>query len=310
MTELFAPPPIFDGTWDDAREAGKKEKKWLLVNVQNNEDFHCHVLNRDIWKKNSAIWELVKENFIFNQYTGENVFSRNYINFYFRDRENMENYPHVAIVDPRTGEQVKVWSGSPFPDASDFHSQLVEFLDRYSLDAKSKNPVVKAKSRQPQAVDFDRMTEEEMLEMALQNSLNNGAEPSLQTPRTEDPDALTKSPRPEDKEASPEPEQPTEPSRFATISANNPHTEPEHDPAVTTRIQFRHSNGRIIRRFNAQDTVRRMFEWLKADPMEGRGSTEFELKRMPQGQDLMESLDQTIEEAGLKQGTVMIEYID
>ena len=312
LMELYRPPHelMFKRPWDEAREKGKEEKKWLLVNVQNKDDFQCLVLNRDIWKMNSAIWELVKENFIFMQYTDENVFSRNYLNFYFRDRENMENYPHVAIVDPRTGEQVKVWSGSPFPDASDFHSQLVEFLDRYSLDAKSKNPVVKAKSRQPQAVDFDRMTEEEMLEMALQNSLNNGAEPALQTPRAEDPDALTKSPRPEDKVASPEPEQATEPSRFAAISADKAHTEPEHDPAVTTRIQFRHSNGRIIRRFNAQDTVRRMFEWLKADPMEGRGTTEFELKRMPQGQDLIESLDQTIEEAGLKQGTVMIEYID
>lgn len=308
--ELYRPPHelMFKRSWDEAREKGKSEKKWLLVNVQNQENFHCQVLNRDIWKMHSAIWHLVNENFVFMQYTDENIFSREYLNFYFRDHENMESYPHVAIVDPRTGEQVKVWSGMPFPSAEDFHSQLVEFLDRYSLDSKSKNPVVKSKPRQPQAVDFDRMTEDEMLEIALQNSLANGGGSSIQPPRTEDPDALTKTPRPEDREASPE--QTKEPSRFASISASNPHTEPEHDPAVTTRIQFRHPNGRIIRRFNTQDHVRRLFEWLKAEPMEGKESTEFELKRMPQGQDLIESLDQTIEEAGLKQGTVMIEFID
>jgi hypothetical protein len=43
--------------------------------------------------------------------------------------------------------------------------------------------------------------------------------------------------------------------------------------------------------------------------MEGKEGAEFELKRMPQGQDLIDSLDQTIEEAGLKQGTVMIEFL-
>jgi hypothetical protein len=52
-----------------------------------------------------------------------------------------------------------------------------------------------------------------------------------------------------------------------------------------------------------------MYEWLKAEPLEGKADVKFELKRMPQGQDLIELLDSTIEEAGLKQGTVMIEFV-
>lgn len=309
LADLFRPPYelISRLTWDEAREEGKDMKKWILVNVQDMSDFNCQALNRDIWK-DTAIRDLVAENFIFLQYSKDDVLARDYLNFYFRDHESPQCYPHVAIVDPRTGEQVKVWSGTPFPDAADFHSQLAEFLDRYSLNSNVKNPVVKSKSRQPQAVNVDRMTEEEMLEMALKNSLNGG-EPAAQQPSVEDPDALTKSPRPgEGAEAGAG--QAEEPSRFAAISSTNPHVEPEHDPGSTTRIQFRHANGRIIRRFNAQDTVRRMFEWLKAEPMEGKEGLEFELKRMPQGQDLIESLDQTIEEAGLKQGTVMIEFLD
>lgn len=319
LTELYRPPHeiIFKGPWDEAREEGKEEKKWILVNVQDKTDFNCQVLNRDIWK-DAAIKELVRENFIFLQYTDDNVLSRDYLNFYFRDRENPDNYPHVAIVDPRTGEQVKVWSGIPFPNALDFHSQLAEFLDRYSLNANSKNPVPKAKSRPPQTSDLDRMTEEEMLEMALKNSLANGGESSAQQqPGIEDPDSLTKSPRPGDKREESEAagggegqKEEEAPSRFASISSTNPHTEPEHDPATTTRIQIRHPTGRIIRRFNTQDPVRRLFEWLKADPMDGKTGVEFELTRMPQGQDLIERLDETIEEAGLKQGTVMFEFVD
>ena len=66
----------------------------------------------------------------------------------------------------------------------------------------------------------------------------------------------------------------------------------------------------MIRRFNLQDPIRRIYEWLKAAPLDGKEGVEFELKKMPQGQDLMESLESTIEETGLKQGTVMIEFVE
>ncbi|KEZ46442.1 putative UBX domain protein (Ubx5) [Scedosporium apiospermum] len=320
LTDLFRPPHdiISRFSWDEAREEGKDTKKWILVNIQDLSDFTCQALNRDIWK-DKAIKELVAENFIFLQYSNEDVLARDYITFYFPNHENPQNYPHVSIVDPRTGEQVKIWSGRPFPSALDFHSQLVEFLDRYSLNANTKNPVVKVKSKQSKAVDVDRMTEEEMLEMALKNSLApNGGSSENQKSNIVDPDSLTKSPLLSGgervtsplREATAEPELSASQSAFAAISITNPHTEPEHNPATTTRIQFRHATGRIIRRFNTQDPVRRIYEWLKAEPMEGKEGVEFELKKMPQGHDLIENLDGTIEEVGLKQGTVMIEFLE
>jgi hypothetical protein len=304
--------------WDDVREEGKDSKKWILVNLQDMSDFQCQALNRDIWR-DEGIRQLLSENFIFLQYnTKDDVEADQYINFYLggRRHENPDNYPHVSIVDPRTGEQVKVWAGRPFPSASDFHSQLAEFLDRYSLAENSRNPVVKA-ARRPKALDVDRMTEDEMLEMALQNSLatTNGHESSSK-PDVIDPDSLTKSPTLPSREipslattaAEAQPAA-TESSAFSKISRSNPHVEPANDPATTTRIQFRHATGRVIRRFSLQDRIERLYEWLKAEPLEGKEGVEFELKRMPQGQDLIEILDQTIEEAGLKQGTVMIEFV-
>lgn len=300
-------------TWDEAREGGKQEMKWIMVNLQDMNDFSCQALNRDIWK-DQAVRDLVSKNFIFLQYDKDYPNSQEYVHFYFphQSHENPDNYPHVSIVDPRTGEQVKVWSGRPFPSAKEFHSELAEFLDRYSLAANSKNPVATSTKRKAQLVDVDRMTEEEMLELALKNSLagsNNGDAASA--PSIHDPDALTKL---SDKAKGKQPASSSAAdaqSPFSEISSGKPHQEPDERAAETTRIQFRHADGRVIRRFHLQDPVRRIYEWLKAEPLEGKeGGIEFELKKMPEGEDLIGKLEDTIEAEGLKQGTVMIEYVE
>jgi len=314
LEDLFRPPYDLMArmSWDDARTLGKEDKKWIMVNLQDMNDFNCQALNRDVWKDKS-VKELVGENFIFLQYDKDFPDAQEFLTFYFpnESHQNPDNYPHVSIIDPRTGEQVKVWNGRPFPSAQEFHAELAEFLDRYSLAANSKNPVAKATARKPQKLDVDRMTEDEMLEMALKNSLE-GASGSggSSTPNVHDPDALTKSPAPEEMGKGKEPEAPVEQSPWAKVSGTNPHTEPDANPTTTTRIQFRHPTGRVIRRFNLDDQVRRIYEWLKAEPLEGKEGIEFELKKMPAGQDLIESLDATIADTGLKQGTVMIEFIE
>jgi len=322
LAELFRPPYdlIAHLSWDEARAEGKEEKKWILVNLQDMTDFNCQALNRDIWK-DDLVRSLVQENFIFLQYSKDDPQAEQYITFYFpgHAHENPDNYPHVSIVDPRTGEQVKVWSGRPFPSPQDFHAQLVEFLDRYSLASNSKNPVSKQK-RPEKTVDVDRMTEDEMLQMAMQNSLAAANGSDSGGVDVHDPDELTKSVdlgKGKGKAVATEDEimETTAPetsggvSPFASIPSDRPHVEPANDPATTTRIQFRHPNGRVIRRFNLDDHVSRVFEWLKAEPLDGREGVEFELKVMPEGRDLIEELDKTIEEAGLKQGTVMVEFV-
>ncbi|KKF93971.1 UBX domain-containing protein 5 [Ceratocystis platani] len=308
LAQLFRPP--FDLmarlSWEDARDEGKEKKKWLLVNLQDMSNFHCQALNRDIWR-DQAVKDLIQEHFIFLQYAKDDINAEQYITFYFpgQQHENQDLYPHVSIIDPRTGEQVKIWSGTPFPSSSEFYSQLVEFLDRYSLSANSKNPVAK-KANKSSAPDFDRMTEEEMLEMALMNSLGESKEgdpAASAAPAIVDPDSLTRLDTPE---APPAPEL----SAWDNIASDQPHVEPENNPAMVTRIQFRHASGRVIRRFSLEDRVERLYQWLKAEPLEGNAAgAEFELKQMPQGKDLIGLLDQTIADAGLKQGTVMVEYI-
>lgn len=317
LAEMFRPPfelisPL--RSWEGVRAAGKEEEKWILINVQDPNIFDCQVLNRDIWK-DDQIKETVRENFIFKQYNKTDPQGANYVRYYFQAADNEDSYPHIAIVDPRTGEQVKVWSGVPAPKAPEFLMQLHEFLDRYSLKEFSKNPVATRKLEKKKEKDPEMMTEEEQMEMAMQKSLGG-----TNNVKDDDPDSLT---RPADAKGKERARYTAEDQAlsdgivndqrqgggkalFASISSNSPHVEPPMGTPDTARIQFRHQGGRVVRRFSTSDPVRRIFEWMKAEPLEGKQDSPFELVSM--SKNLIDSLDSTIDEAGLKNGTVMVEF--
>ena len=319
LAEMYRPP--FDLMsrlpWDQARKEGKDNEKWILVNIQDPAVFDCQVLNRDIWK-DTSIRDTVRENFIFMQYTKDDPRGNQYVQYYFQARDDQDKYPHIAIVDPRTGEQVKVWSGPPVPKPMDFLTQLHEFLDRYSLKVTAKNPVARRKPEVRKEKQVEKMSEEEMLEMAMQNSLAANGES-----KKDDPDELTRSmvdvgkgkERAQEEDADmtdfetngPPPYTSTTVSPFSTITSEKPHIEPPID-SISTRIQFRHPTGRVVRRFALTDPVRRIYEWLKSTPLEGKKDVDFELIFMQKN--LLEVLEETIEQAGLKNGTVMVEFIE
>ena len=325
LAEMYRPPFELMSRlpWDQARQQGKDGEKWLLVNIQDSSIFDCQLLNRDIWK-HPGITDTVKENFIFMQYSKDDPQSNQYIQYYFQDKDNQDAYPHIAIIDPRTGEKVKVWSGPPSPKAMDFLMQLHEFLDRYSLKATAKNPVARRKPEAKPETQIEKMTEEQMMEMALQASMAGTEEGK----RIHDPDDLTRSvgdveevkrkesqaERDHDSAGTPSNTKTTNGSSaavispFKSISSSSPHTEPAPDASSVTRIQFRHPNGRVVRRFALAEAVRHIFEWLKASPLEGKEGVEFELIFM--GKNLIDMLDHTIEQAGLRNGTVMVELIE
>jgi thioredoxin-related protein len=68
LEDLFRPPIdlIFSGNFQAARDTGTKNNRWILVNIQNNQEFKCQVLNRDVWS-DQRIKTLIKENFVFWQ---------------------------------------------------------------------------------------------------------------------------------------------------------------------------------------------------------------------------------------------------
>ncbi|KAL1994606.1 hypothetical protein VTN49DRAFT_2076 [Thermomyces lanuginosus] len=318
LAEMYRPPfdIISRLPWDLAREEGREKEKWLMVNVQDPSIFDCQILNRDLWK-DPGVKEAIRENFIFLQYTKDDPRAAPYLQYYFQASDVSDNYPHIAIVDPRTGEQVKVWSGPPVVKPADFLMQLYEFLDRYSLKHNVRNPVARRKPDLPREKKLDTMTEDEMVELAMRNSLGDA-----EVHKITDPDELTRSvddikgkgkeTTDAEQQAETEKEEEEEDphsAAFRAIPSDRIHKEPPADPATTTRIQFRHPSGRVIRRFALSDPVRRIYEWLKSEPpLKEKAGVEFELNAM--GKNLIEDLDTSIQDAGLKNGTVMIGYLE
>lgn len=49
-----------------AKDCGQLENKWLMINIQNVQDFACQCLNRDVWS-NDAVKTIIREHFIFWQ---------------------------------------------------------------------------------------------------------------------------------------------------------------------------------------------------------------------------------------------------
>ena len=99
-------------------------------------------------------------------------------------------------------------------------------------------------------------------------------------------------------------------SAWARIASDRPHVEPPPSApaATTTRIQFRWSGGRQVHRFGVDEHVRRVYEWLKAAPPDPSWSVGLEFELIFLGRNLIADLDRSIAEAGLMNGTVMVEF--
>lgn len=105
LSDLFRPPLdiIYRGSFDEARNIARIQNRWLLVNLQDTTEFACQMLNRDLWRE-ADVKAFIKEHFIFCQLAADSSQGTRYKNYY-----PVQSYPHYALLDPRTGERVKVW---------------------------------------------------------------------------------------------------------------------------------------------------------------------------------------------------------
>ncbi|XP_065840616.1 UBX domain-containing protein 7-like [Oscarella lobularis] len=100
---LFRPPVdiTFSGSFDQAKEYACARGKWLLVNVQNPTEFSCQALNRDVWS-NRDVRRSLKADFILWQVYNDSDEGEKFKQFY-----PFAEYPHIAFIDPRTGERLQ-----------------------------------------------------------------------------------------------------------------------------------------------------------------------------------------------------------
>ncbi|XP_066967339.1 UBX domain-containing protein 7 isoform X1 [Macrobrachium rosenbergii] len=163
LEDLFRPPMdlIFRGTFQAARDHGVSKKRWLMVNVQDSSEFPCQVLNRDVWS-NQAVKTIINEHFVFWQVYHDSKEGQRYMMFY-----QVSEWPHVAILDPRTGECLVTWHKL---DALTFCDLVTEFLSSHTgLDESTSPP--KKKSRPESNSSILEADEASQIEAAIKASL-------------------------------------------------------------------------------------------------------------------------------------------
>ncbi|XP_063298341.1 UBX domain-containing protein 7 isoform X1 [Pelobates fuscus] len=161
LADLFRPPIdlMHKGSFETAKECGQLKNKWLMINIQNVQDFACQCLNRDIWS-NESVKTLIREHFIFWQVYHDSEEGQRYIQFY-----KLSDFPYVSILDPRTGQKMVEWHQL---DVNSFLEQVTGFLGEHGqLDGLSSSPP-KKRLRSESLIDA---SEDSQLEAAIRASL-------------------------------------------------------------------------------------------------------------------------------------------
>ncbi|KNE61008.1 hypothetical protein AMAG_18727 [Allomyces macrogynus ATCC 38327] len=318
---------MFKGTFDNAKEIGRREHKWVLVDLHDPSEFACEVLNRDLWKHHDVA-EVVRANFLFLQPRTTDSDGRAYRTLY-----PVAGCPHVAILDPRTGERMAI-VGSTAPtmtapimraqrllkDPAEFVTFIFEFLDTHSL----VTPVAAAPAPVRGGAEDDQLAaalrasaqddaalqaalkasvsvadEDEALQAALRASLTDSSSASPAKNDVVDMADVKSDAESDDAEPATEND---------PIAALTPLTGPEPPTgAGTTRVQARLPDGqRLVRRFRLADPVSDLYRWIKAKVPEANDAP-FALVYVRQ--DLSEVLDQSVGDAGLANAAVAMSYL-
>ncbi|XP_017038647.1 UBX domain-containing protein 7 [Drosophila kikkawai] len=189
LGDLFRPPTdiLYSGTLTAAREFATKRQRWLLVNVQGD-NFQSQTMNRDVWS-DKDLKKLVRRQFTFWQVDNDTSEGRRFVAFY-----HCATLPYLCVIDPRTGEEV--WR-SPEPKQENVLPDLRQFLKEHRDFIAEDAPSTSKRSAVHIYDDDDQgdpeascsstassrgtpkkrakvleLTEEEQLELAIKNSMN------------------------------------------------------------------------------------------------------------------------------------------
>lgn len=118
---------MYRGSFETSKLEACKKNLWILLNVQNQSDFACQCLNRDLWRED-AVKEIIKANFLFVQLYFDSIEGKKMINYY-----RITSYPFIAILDPRTGENVMQFNNTNKLDQFIFCEKVTNFLSENEM---------------------------------------------------------------------------------------------------------------------------------------------------------------------------------
>lgn len=176
LQSLFSPPReiLFQGSWDNAKEFAKEANKWVLVNIQKDSEFLSYNLNRDLWS-NEIVKDLISTTFVFFQHEDTDQEAQKFKSFY-----NPARFPHISIVDPFTGEQMREIELAPYQhDSSDLLAAFLEvtnnFLESNTLEGE------KIKKMQRMMLNRNKEKHNENSQQKPQTSTNSGTTEPINT---------------------------------------------------------------------------------------------------------------------------------
>jgi len=293
---MFAPPRwmMYLGSLEDARNEAKERKRWLLVNIQDEQEFQSLVLNRDLWSDETT-QSLINGSFLFWQQERSSTEAQRFLTLY----NPTPDIPHVCIIDPRTGERLKILKLKKRETdlRESFFEQVTEFLDVNTFEAKvkstsgsSSSAAAKPSKPSPQPASAVDLTEDDELEQAIRQSLVK--EESKPTPVVKTPTPAAAAP------AAPVP--PVVPAiQFVPLAPEPP------AGANTTTVQFKFPDGsRSKRRFLKTDPVSMLFSYV-ADSKKVESRFDLMTSDIP-ARSLLSHLDKSLVDADACNQNLMI----
>uniref|UniRef100_A0A182VSI0 UAS domain-containing protein n=1 Tax=Anopheles minimus TaxID=112268 RepID=A0A182VSI0_9DIPT len=128
LEALFMPPfdILFSGGFDQAQRHGSSVDRWLLVNLQDDLNFSCQTLNRDLWS-DTELKNFMRHHLVFWQQSNKTTDGAKFKTFY-----KVRSEPYIGMIDPRTGEEVRNLSGNDLTPA-----RFLETLKSFLVESKS-----------------------------------------------------------------------------------------------------------------------------------------------------------------------------
>uniref|UniRef100_A0A182K3W6 UAS domain-containing protein n=1 Tax=Anopheles christyi TaxID=43041 RepID=A0A182K3W6_9DIPT len=128
LEALFMPPfdILFSGGFDQAQRHGNSVDRWLLVNLQDDLNFSCQTLNRDLWS-DAQLKDFMRHHLVFWQQSNKTTDGAKFKTFY-----KVRSEPYIGMIDPRTGEEVRNLSGNDLSPA-----RFLETLKAFLVENKS-----------------------------------------------------------------------------------------------------------------------------------------------------------------------------
>ncbi|OQS04032.1 hypothetical protein THRCLA_03697 [Thraustotheca clavata] len=282
LSQLFQPPTrlMFHGTF--ARRSAKDQKKWLLVNIQDETIFASLMLNRDTWS-DDLVQNLVESSFIFWQSPINNEHGKKFCTLYQIEADLL---PIVCILDPRTGQKLVEWYN--FMEPSQMTEKLSDFCCLNSMDGAPIMPPRPA-SAPPQKSLVDA-SEEEQLAAAIAASLQQDDDSDMEDcVEIEEKPVVVPPPAPVPVVLEPLPEEPS-------------------DGPMVTRIQIRTTSGtRLMRRFHKADPVSLLFRFVQHEIPEAQ-SRDFELRTSYPPKAIDAQAPMTLSDAKLENASLMMQW--